>query len=419
MLSRFIGAVVVTIGLVSVASAQPVAPSMDFQGLPSNPVPTEGSGEIYDSFGSSPNGNPAAPFYRFWLTGEYFLATTSNTSFVPLATTSPFLSQGILGAPGTQSVFGGEQSIGSQSGFRVGGGMWLDGCRAFGVEWSASFLPKQSKSYANNGMGADVLARPFYDTLLVTENSRLLASLGQFSGSFNSEFTTFYWNADFGSVMRVYEASDWSLEHLIGFRYFNIEDTLRMTDQSTALPGGVLFYRGAPVLTPGASVSVMDYYSMINRWYGGTAGLRINYNPGRFSASFQFRMGVGANLQSLSSDGTTTLTAGGTSQVSAPGLSTAAFSPGNYTSTQLSLAPEINLRLGYHITQRIAVTAGYQYLYMSNVARLGDQVSRNINPAVIPSSQFFSNSATTNRDISIRQSDFWLHGFTAGLMLTF
>jgi hypothetical protein len=419
MLSRFIGALVVAVGLVSVASAQPVEPAMDFQGLPSNPAFSAGPEGLGDPTGANQIENPAAAFYRFWLTGEYYLATTSNTSFVPLATTSPQLSLGLLGSPGTQVVVGGKQDFGSVSGFRIGGGMWLDGCRAYGLEWNASYLPKQTKSYSNDGSGASILARPFYDTLLQTENSRLISSTGQFAGSINSEFSNFYWNADITSVMRVLETSDWSLEHLISARYFNIEDTLRITDRSSALGGGTLIYRGLPVLTPGATVSVMDYYSMINRWYGGAAGFRINYKTGQLSASFQFRMGVGANLQSFSTDGSTTLTAGGSKFASAPGLTTASSSPGNYTGTELSYAPELNIRLGYNVTKRIAITASYQYLYMTNVARLGDQVSRNVDPRVIPSSQFFSNTATTNRDITIRQTDFWLHGFTAGLMLTF
>jgi hypothetical protein len=419
MLSRFIGAVVVAVGLVSVATAQPVEPSMDFQGFPSGPAPLPGTVGMDDPAGVSQVENPAAPFYRFWLTGEYYLATTSNTSYVPLATTGTTTSLGLIGRPGTQEVIGGKQDFGSVSGFRIGGGLWLDGCRAYGLEWNASYLPKQSKTFSNNGSGASILARPFFDTLLQTENSRLISSTGQFSGSLNAEFSTFYWNADVTSVMRVLETSEWSLEHLIGARYFNIEDTLRITDQSTALGGGSLTYRGTPVLFPGASVSVMDYYSMINRWYGGAAGFRLNYNPGRFSATFQFRMGVGANLQSLSTDGTTTLTTGSIRTASTPGLTTGSSSPGNYTSTQLSLAPELNLRLGYNVTKRIAVTASYQYLYISNVARLGDQVNRNIDPRSVPSSQFFSNSFPTNRDVTIRQTDFWLHGFTAGLMLTF
>lgn len=419
MLSRFIGALVVAVGLVSVASAQPVEPYMDFQGFPSSPAPAAGYEGMDDPAAASQGGNPAAPFYRFWLTGEYYLATMSNTSYVPLATTSPATSLGLIGRPGTQVVSGGTQDFGGVSGFRIGGGMWLDGCRAYGVEWNASYLPKQTKSYSNDGSGASILARPFYDTLLLTENSRLISSTGQFAGSINSEFSNFYWNADITSVMRVLETSEWSLEHLISARYFNIEDTLRITDQSSALGAGTLIYRGLPVLTPGATVSVMDYYSMINRWYGGSAGFRINYNPGRLSASLQFRMGVGANLQSFSTDGITTLRASTTTLASAPGLTTASSSPGNYTASELSLAPELNIRLGYNITKRIAVTASYQYLYMTNVGRLGDQVSRNVNPLVIPSSQFFSNTVTTDRNITIRQSDFWLHGFTAGLMLTF
>jgi Putative beta barrel porin-7 (BBP7) len=418
MLSRFIGAVVVAVGLASVASAQPMEPSTDFQGLPSTPATVAGSEGLYDSFGTNPD-NPAAPFYRFWLTGEYYLATTSGSTFAPLVTTSPAANLGLPNLPGTNIVFGGNQDFGSQSGFRVGGGMWLDGCRAYGLEWGVSFLPKLSKSTSNNGSGADILARPFFDTVLQTQNSRLIASTGQFSGSVNTEYTTFYWNADLGSVMRVLETSDWSLEHLVGFRYFNIEDTLRITDSSSSLPGGALFYRGSPVFTPGATVSVLDYYSMINRWYGGAAGFRINYNPGRLQASFQFRMGVGANLQSLSTDGTTRLTGAGATQTTVPGFTTAAYATGNYTGTELSLAPELNLRLSYHVTQRIAVTAGYQYLYMTNVARLGDQVSNNLNPSAVPTSNTFLSTTTTNRNITIRQSDFWLHGFTAGIMLTF
>jgi len=434
MLCRLWKALAMTAGLsvATVASAQPVGmapPGFSPQGMPGMP-PMPGMGDFAgpppgqeinpDLLDSTRALGPTEDFRRFWFTGEYIFAGVSSATLPTLVTRGPLASGGVLGALGTQAAFGGTQDFGGISGFRFGGGFWIDGCRAFGLEWGVTFLPEQTRSFSSNGSGSDVLARPFFDTVLQTQNSRLIAAPGQFIGSVDANYSSYFWNADLGAVMRVYESSNWSLEHTIGARYFSLEDRLRITDNTRALPGGTLYYRGAPVFSPDASVSVMDYYSMINRWYGGAAGLRLNFSPGRFTGSVAFRLGVGANLQSLSTDGITTLTGtpAGTLRTS-PGLSTAATSPGNYTRTQLSYAPELMLRGGYAITDRLSVNVGYQFLTITNMARVADQFNSNVNPGSIPSSQLFNLNATTNRNVQIQQSDFTLHGFTAGLSLTF
>jgi len=418
MLSRLIGALVLAVSFSPIARAQ----------WPESMMPeTAGSSASQGVYAEDPMFSDALPRdlsglfggpSRFWLTGEYLLGFTPSDSLPVLATSAPVGSFGTLGAADTTVLIGGEQKFDSNSGFRFGGGLWLDSCRAYGVEWSFSLLPRQSKSYDFSGANSGVLARPFFDTALAVPNSRLVSSNGGFTGNLAATYDSLYWNLDVGGVVRVLETSEFSLEQTFHARHFSIEDRLRISDRSSST-GGTLFFNGGAVGDPTASVAVSDSFTMLNRWYGGAAGLRINYNPGRFGLSVAVRLGVGASTQNLNIDGLTTLqTASGTTAV-APGLLSASTGSITVKETKLSYAPEVRIRASYQLTSRISATVGYEYLYISDIARLGSNIPTRLNPINAPSSQNYLTTGTKATFGNLSQTDFWLHGLTVGLSLSF
>ena len=54
---------------------------------------------------------------------------------------------------------------------------------------------------------------------------------------------------------------------------------------------------------------------------------------------------------------------------------------GTYTRDRFAVVPEANLSVGYQVNRVISVFAGYSFLYLSNVARPGEQIDRVINPS--------------------------------------
>ncbi len=74
--------------------------------------------------------------------------------------------------------------------------------------------------------------------------------------------------------------------------------------------------------------------------------------------------------------------------------------------------PEIGLTLGYDLTPRLKATVGYTLLYWSDVARPGDQIDLNVDPA-----QLAGPHQTTGAKPAfvLHTSDFWAQGLNLGL----
>ncbi|MBL9165621.1 MAG: BBP7 family outer membrane beta-barrel protein [Planctomycetaceae bacterium] len=75
---------------------------------------------------------------------------------------------------------------------------------------------------------------------------------------------------------------------------------------------------------------------------------------------------------------------------------------GEQANTKAAFVGEIDLTLGYRLTQHIIVRGGYQLLWIDNVALAGDAASRGLlNPSVLRGVEFnslFYQGATTGID---------------------
>ena len=88
------------------------------------------------------------------------------------------------------------------------------------------------------------------------------------------------------------------------------------------------------------------------------------------------------------------------------------------------MAPEAKLQLGYDITHHIRVYAGYDFLYLTKVARPGDQMDHQVD---LTQSPFFVGSAAAAASVGVstnpaqffNTTDFWIQGVTAGLQINF
>jgi hypothetical protein len=57
---------------------------------------------------------------------------------------------------------------------------------------------------------------------------------------------------------------------------------------------------------------------------------------------------------------------------------------GDYERDRFSMIPELNINVGYKLTQRCKLRVGYTILYWTNVLRPGDQIDREINSTLLP-----------------------------------
>ena len=83
------------------------------------------------------------------------------------------------------------------------------------------------------------------------------------------------------------------------------------------------------------------------------------------------------------------------------------------------MVPEVGVNLGVRVTQRLTLTGGYTFLYWSDVARPADQIDRNLNPNLIPTSNTFGGGGPQRPAPGIRSNDFYAHGLTVGLIFRY
>jgi len=77
---------------------------------------------------------------QFWLQGDALLWWIKDSELPPLVTTSPRTSLGVLGAPGTRVLAGGNTGNDARYGGRFTAGFWVDDCRTWGAETTFLFL---------------------------------------------------------------------------------------------------------------------------------------------------------------------------------------------------------------------------------------------------------------------------------------
>ena len=91
---------------------------------------------------------------------------------------------------------------------------------------------------------------------------------------------------------------------------------------------------------------------------------------------------------------------------------------GSFVSNNFAVVPEAQVKLGYALTPAIQLTVGYDFIYMSDVVRPGDQLDRNL-----PKGQIFSQNggavSTTSPSRLFNRTDFYAHGLTAGVSVLF
>jgi len=102
------------------------------------------------------------------------------------------------------------------------------------------------------------------------------------------------------------------------------------------------------------------------------------------------------------------------------GLLAVPSNSGHDNRDEFTVVPEGSLTVGYQVTDKMRLYAGYSFLYWSSVIRPGDLLEHGINPAEVPSSPAFGSGALPGQPPrQNNQADFWAQGFNFGLALRY
>lgn len=377
---------------------------------------------------------------RWYVSGEYLYWWIRDGGLPPLVSTGPATdpAPGVLStpsiAPNSQVLFGnGPINTQGRSGARFEVGRWFGDCRPWAIEGGFFFLGQRSTTFSAGGdgsAGSPVIARPFIESNRGVETVEYVNFPGVLRGNINITSTNNFYGANIDWRRRLWcpPCSNFRVDGQIGFRYLNFDEDLRITENPQLLVP-VLNEGGIP-LAAGLQQNSTDYFKVRNQFYGAMFGVVSEYYCGRFSLGLSTKVSLGTTRENLEIAGGQTITVPGAPTGSfTGGLLARPTNIGNYTTDKFTVVPEVGFRVGYQATQHFKFFLGYDFLYWSNMLRVGDQVDRTVNLGGVPLFiQPGQTSITTgqvlpagdpNRPAAIlKETDFWAQGISAGVLWT-
>jgi hypothetical protein len=370
---------------------------------------------------------------RVWASAEYLLWWTKNSPLpVPLVTIGNTTDLGVLGAGSTRLLIGNENlDLGTRSGARFTLGGWLDNEAGIGVEGSYFFLSSSSvrRVASVNGLADQVISVPFFDVtpgglfgMPNQENAFVFgAPLGivtdtAFAGIAVLRLRDELRSAEINGLFNAVNGDSLRVDLLGGFRYVYLRETLQFRTSSPTIEPP----------TPGEFFVTSDTFDASNSFYGGQVGARATWCAGALSVAATGKVALGVMHQHLGINGFlatndfNTPFGTGPGQVFQGGYFALPSNIGTHTRDRFGVVPELGVNVKYQLTQHLAVSVGYTFLYLNNVIRPGEQIDRVINGN---QSSLYTFSPTppglaggpARPTVLFRDSDYWAQGISFGV----
>lgn len=363
-----------------------------------------------------PDEEPRCP-RRWWVRSEYVMWLMKKAETPPLLTTSLNTQPGpgIIGVGNTRTIYGGDIDLRERHGGLFTLGHAFDDEGIFTVEAIYGFVGDRTVGIFTGSPGSSpafpVLARPFFNTQTNQEDASLVTFPGLAAGSVDIKYGNYFDTGELNASYRMFGCEEKWLDLLGGIRVCRLEESLVIRENVTVDPKSPRF--------AGNNIQVRDLFDTDNTFYGGQLGLRGVLRRKRWHLEATAKVALGAVDQDLTVQGDTVINSN-PAFLQQAGLLALATNRGAFSSTGFCVIPEVNLNLGYRITEVLQVHFGYSFLYLSEVFRPGDQIDRRLNPNLIPTSATFGQAGGPPLPAPLQSSsDFWMHGFRFGLELRF
>ena len=93
---------------------------------------------------------------------------------------------------------------------------------------------------------------------------------------------------------------------------------------------------------------------------------------------------------------------------------------GSHEQDELACIPEIGVNIGFQLTRSLKARVGYSFLWVSTVARAGEQIDPVINVTQFPILSANGPLVGPARPaLKFAETDFWAHGLNVGLELSY
>lgn len=367
-----------------------------------------------------------------WLRADYLLWWTKGMDIPPLVTDG---TTGILGDDDTRILYGGDKILDDiRSGLRLTLGTWLDCNRCYGIEGDYWYLGEKDASFLaeSDENGSPALFRPFNnvnprnddgsfdpparaDAELVSlpdvlQGGVRVDAFSELSGAgirFRRRLccnTSCVSYCDACCQERVIPRST-RLDFLIGYRYMRLREGLSVREDLTSLLS----------MPDEGSFDIVDAFDTTNNFNGVDLGVMWERTWGRWSLEMLGKLALGNIEQIVTINGQTTIA----NSLNADGqyvggLLAQRTNIGEYKRDVFGVLPELGVTLGYQVSCNWQISAGYSFLYLSRVARPGDQIDLDVNPDLLPP-ELDSFEGLERPEFVFRDTDFWAQGLNFGL----
>ncbi len=332
---------------------------------------------------------------------------------------SATLEAGGLSDPNAFTVYGGRRyATNPLPGFRINLGFLLSEEDGLGVELGGLFLTPRVNKFriASDETGNPPIILTVREVFYPGFGPDDIETGGVFAGRFDAipeGFLTGYaqvrssislWGGEANTFLRSSPADGINIDLIGGFRYLGMQDTLDISASVTNAGNG----------------SIHDRFRVTNNFYGGQLGARLSATMDRFTTSLTTRLALGATHQAFSISGSHILPAGVPDDGAPGGFYAVLSNLGNSSTCRFAFVPDVNLNVGFALTDNIGISVGYTFLYWSSVGRSGDQIDRTYNSGLNP--VFGAGTDRSGPRVPARldnPTDFWAQGVNVGLNLRY
>ncbi len=314
-------------------------------------------------------------------------------------------------------VFGGDGiDLGMMSGVKFTFGHWMDPMGCYGYDFSFTQIFEQSENFEARSNNFPQIGRGYYNTGSNIPTF-LYNSIGDGTqrASILVDAPVRFYTGDFNVRKRGVAVLSDRVDLLVGARYLDLRD-------SVTIDNAVGLYDQNGVQTRGITSS--ESFSATNQFFGLQCGVVSNWDWRCFHLDLTGKVAVGGTQQHVEIVGTATDQTAGQGVTVLPNQSillVQTTNAGQYDRGKFAVMTEFTARLGYSITPNVMATVGYDVLSISSVQRSGAAISTNVNPANAPFliRQQDNNPNALGPAFGFHGTDFWAHGLTLGLMVSY
>jgi len=385
---------------------------MDLGGAPSGGYPTANGGpECGSDCGPSCGCDDCGRGGGFWGRIETLGWWVRGSRVPALVTTSPpgtpQAAAGVL--PDATILFGGER-VNDES--RIGGratlGFWSDDYETDGVEANFWGLDSKATSFDQSSDGNPILARPFFNVQTGLQDAALTAFPGIVTGTINVRTSSEIYGAEANARHALYANCRRRVDGIAGYRFFRMNEDLNVDEFNTSVDP----ISNIPV---GTTFALSDRFGTENEFHGGQVGLLMQYKRAWWTLNFSSKVALGNMRQNVNIAGNTRIDVpGGTPFESEGALLALGSNSGDHSRNRFSAIPEFGIDLAWQLNKLWTANVGYNFIYVTNVVRPGDQINLNLDP-----NQFPPAISGTQPNFAFNDTDVWIQGINLGLSCRF